>query len=356
MTYSVAELSKLLDLNFSGNGDTQIDHACGIDNIKSGGLAYITNPSELANLPTPKGIFDSRQTDLNQIQSTEGSAIIVPIDARAEPHTLIYSDDPIFHHAKATELLHKTTAISHSLHPQATLGKDVVLGEGVTIDAQVVIYDNVTVGNNTIIRAGTVIMDNCIIGEDCLIYPNVSLRENCRIGNRVIIHPGAVLGADGYGYFQRSGKNFKLPQIGGVIIEDDVEIGACTTIDRARFEQTIIGRGSKLDNLVHIAHNVKLGEDSLITAQSGIAGSTSTGHHLIMGGQSGIRDNLKIGDNVTLLARTLVTSKTDDHTTVAGMPSRPIRVWRQIQALINNLDGLFERIKVVEKRIQDTEK
>ena len=356
MTYTVAELCTKLDLTFSGNGDTQIDHACGINNIESGGLAYITNPAELSNLPTPKGIFDSRQTDLNQIQTTKGSAIIVPMDVTAESHTLIYSDDPIVHHVKAIELLYTGAAISGNCHPQATLGKNVDVGEGVTIDSQVVIYDNVRIGNNTIIRSGTVVMENSTIGEDCLIYPNVSIRENCHIGDRVIIHSGAVLGADGYGYFQRDGRNVKLPQIGEVIIEDDVEIGACTTIDRARFEQTLIGRGSKLDNLVHIAHNVVLGEDSLITAQSGIAGSTQTGHHLIMGGQSGIRDNLRIGDNVTLLARTLITSKTDDNCTVAGMPSRPIKIWRQVQALINNLDGLFERIKVMEKRMADHEK
>jgi len=356
MAYTVQELSTKLDLTFSGNGDTLIDHVCGIDKISAGGLAYITNPSELSNIPTPKGIFDSRQTDLNQIQSIEGSAIIVPVELKAESHTLIYSDDPILHHVKATELLYTSKSVTHEAHPQAIVGENVSLGKSVTLDAHVVIYDNVAIGDNTIIRSGTVIMENCTIGENCTIYPNVSIRENCHIGSGVIIHPGAVLGADGYGYFQRDKKNLKIPQIGSVIIEDDVEIGACTTIDRARFEATRIGRGSKLDNLVHIAHNVELGEDSLITAQSGIAGSTKTGHHLIMGGQSGIRDNLKIGDNVTLLARTLVTSKTDNDSNVAGMPGRPIALWRQIQALINNLDGLFARVKSLERRLTSSDK
>ena len=181
MAYTVQEISTSLDLTFSGNGDTLIDHVCGINKLSQGGLAFITNPSELGNLPTPKGIFDSRQTDMNQIRSIKGSAIIVPISVKAEDHTLLFSEDPLYHHVQATEMLHSGPSTSQICHPQATIGNNVTLGDSVTIDAHTVVYDNVTIGKNTVIRSGTVVMENCTIGEDCIIYPNVSIRENCKM-------------------------------------------------------------------------------------------------------------------------------------------------------------------------------
>lgn len=353
MQYTIKELAEKLDLEFAGDGEIVIDHVSGIDQLTAGGLAFITNPAELKNLPTPKGVFDSRPKELGDIKSRSDCAIIVPHNLRGDQRNLIFSDDPIIDHIKATRLLYEERKQNYQVHEKAWIGEGVKLGKNVTIEPLVAIHENVSIGDDTWIRSGSVIMEKNVIGSNCMIFPNVSIRENCQIGDRVVIHSGAVIGADGYGFLQRENINIKIPQIGGVIIEDDVEIGACTTIDRARFYNTIIGKGCKLDNLIHIAHNVELGEHSLITAQSGIAGSTATGDHLIMGGQSGIRDNLKIGNRVTLLARTLITSKTDDNSTVAGMPSRPIKVWRQIQALINNLDGLFARMKEVEQAVKD---
>lgn len=350
MRLTLRTLAETLGLSYSGKADINLDHICAIESLDDGGVAFINNPQELSDLPTPPGIFDSRQKSIEGISGQMKGAIIVPQNISNPSLNLIYSDDPITHHIKATELLYDPIEQSRDVHPDASVGENVSIGHGVTIDAKAVIYNNVTIGDNTIIRAGVIIMSNSIVGQDSLIYPNVTIRENSRIGNRVIIHSGAVIGADGFGYYQRQGINLKIPQIGCVILGDDVEVGAGTTIDRSRFGETTIGNGCKLDNLIHIAHNVQLGEHSLIAAQSGIAGSVKTGHHLMMGGQSGIRDNLKIGDGVTLFARTLITSKTDDHETVAGMPSRPIKIWRQIQALINSLDTLFERVKRLEKK------
>lgn len=356
MNYRLDDLSRKLGLEFKGKGEIIISHATGIDNITPGGLAYITDPKELASLPTPKGIFNMRKMELDEIEIPPDAAVIVPSSMTSDHHNLILSDDPMLHHSEAAALLHSSPLHEGEVHPAAVLGRNVTLGDNVTIEANAVIYDNVKIGSGSIIHAGVVIMQDCRIGDNCLIYPNVTLRERCTVGNRVILHPGVVIGADGYGFFQRDGKNLKLPQVGIVVIEDDVEIGACTTVDRARFYQTTIRRGSKLDNLIHIAHNVELGEDSLMAAQSGIAGSTTVGHHLMMGGQSGIRDNLKVGSRVTLLARTLITSKTEDNAVVAGMPSRPVRVWRQIQALINSLDSLFERMRKLEARVDKNER
>lgn len=350
MNVTLQQLAEKLGLDFSGDGTIELDHVCGIESLKTGGLSYITNPKEMANLPTPPGIFDSKKMNVEEMTIPEGSVIVVPQSISSSNRNFLYSNDPMLDHARAIDIIYGKAKTEGEIHPQAVISDNVFLGKGVTIDANVVIYEGVNIGDNTVVKAGTVVMENCVIGNDCLIYPNVTIREGVEIGSRVILHSGAVIGADGYGFFQREGINKKVPQVGTVLIEDDVEIGACSTIDRARFTKTILRKGCKLDNLVHIAHNVEVGEHSLITAQSGVAGSTTIGHHLMMGGQSGIKDNLKIGNHVTLLARTLVTSRVDDHSTVAGMPSRPIEVWRKIQALINSLDRLFERIKQLEKK------
>jgi len=352
MQITLKELAQKLEVEFVGDGEISLNHVCGVESIRPGGLAFLTNPTVLASLPTPGGVFDSRQKELEGITLSTDSALIVPKGTKPNGQNLIWAEDPLDLHVRATNILHDAPKISGQIHPSAVLGVDVKLGENVTIDANVVLYDNVQVGSNTIIRAGVVVMENSMIGQDGLIYPNVSIRENCRIGDRVIIHANVVLGADGFGFYQREGKNLKIPQIGTVIVGNDVEIGSGTMVDRARFYQTKIGDGCKLDNLIHIAHNVELGEDSLIAAQSGIAGSTTTGHHLMMGGQSGIRDNLKIGNHVTLLARTLITSKTGDQEAVAGMPSRPLKKWRRIQAMINNLDSIMERLRELEQKFK----
>ena len=356
MRITLKTLAEKLGLTYSGKAGLNLDHICAIETLDNGGVAFVNSPQELSDLPTPTGIFDSRQKSIESISAQMDGAIIVSQNINNPSLNLIFSDDPLKHHIEATALLYDPPDQSRTVHPDASIGENVHIGNDVTIDARAVIYDHVSIGDNTIIRAGVVIMANSVIGQDTLIYPNVTIRENCRIGNRVIIHPGAVIGADGFGYYQREGINLKIPQIGSVVLGDDVEIGAGTTIDRSRFSETIIGNGCKLDNLIHIAHNVELGDHALIAAQSGIAGSVKTGHHLMMGGQSGIRDNLKIGDGVTLFARTLITSKTNDHEIVAGMPSRPIKIWRQVQALINSLDNLFERVRQLEKRLRSAEK
>jgi UDP-3-O-[3-hydroxymyristoyl] glucosamine N-acyltransferase len=176
------------------------------------------------------------------------------------------------------------------------------------------------------------------------------VQDKCQIGNRVIIQSGAVIGSDGHGYFQREGVNLKIPQLGIVQIEDDVEVGACTTIDRARFHTTVIKQGSKLDNQVQIAHNVSVGEQALISAQTAVGGSVKAGHHLILGGQSGIRDNVQVGNNVTAVARAVITANTQDNEVLGGMPGRPVNQWRQLQSLINRLGELFDRVRKLESR------
>ena len=350
---SLKELAKKLKVEFSGNGDLQITHVCGLDSLQPGGLAYLTSPGGLNSVPTPAGM--SRQVDntVDEINSSQ-VALVVSSEVKYQGQNILISSDPLATHVAATKILNTTElkilglTKKSGIHSSAVVSKSAKLGKNVIVGPKVVIYDGVRIDENTILHAGTVIMSDVVIGADCIFYPNVVVQEKTEIGDRVILQSGAVIGADGHGYFQRKGINQKIPQVGNVHLEDDVEIGACTTIDRARFRTTTIKQGCKIDNQVQIAHNVQLGEQSLISAQSALGGSVKTGNHLIMGGQSGIRDNVNVGDNVTAIARAVITANTLDKEVIGGMPGRPVSQWKHLQSLINRLGELFERVRKLE--------
>ncbi len=349
MAITLQELAISLNAEFSGNPDLVLNHVCGLDNISEGGLCYLT---EDRNIPcAPVSLSQAEAIDRGLVNMTEKVAVIVKPGMKSNMHNLIYAEDPLFKHVEATKLLHPSLSPSGKIHPTAVVGKNVKLGAGVSIDAYAVIYDDVEIGAHTIVRAHCCIMERTIIGEGCILYPHVVIREDCRIGDRVVLHASAIIGSDGHGYFQRQGKNIKLPQVGAVVIGNDVEIGSCTTIDRGRLESTVLGNGCKLDNQVQIGHNVEIGPQALISGQSAIGGSTKIGSHLVMGGQSGIIDHVKLGDHVTAIARTAITSNTASDQTVAGMPSRPLIEWRKIQALTGRLTELFTRLRKIEEQL-----
>ncbi len=243
------------------------------------------------------------------------------------------------------ENIHPTAVI----HPTAKIGKDVKLGPFVVIDK------NAVIENNTRILPHTYIGPNVKIGSFCTIYSNVTIRESSKIGNRVIIQPGAVIGSCGFGFVSDSeGKHQKLQQLGFVVIEDDVEIGANTTIDRARFNHTIIKKGSKIDNLVQIAHNVEIGENNLIAAQSGISGSSKTGKNVVLGGQVGVAGHLKLADNVMVGAQSGI-SKNLSSGKYRGTPAAPISEWNRESVLCRNLYSYVEKIKKIEEKLEKVE-
>ncbi len=372
---TLRELSEKLDAEFSGDGSLVITHACGLDSPSPGGLAYLTDPKGISSVPVPAGM--SRHPDANLEEfDIKQMAFVVPEAAETPPvnrpghsgdrtdlpadilagQNRIYAEDPLAVHVRATRLLHAPDGITGGIHPTAVIGEDVELGEGTWAGPHSVLENGVRIGDRTVIHAGVTVMRDVSIGQDCVLYPNAVVQERCEIGNRVIIQSNAVIGSDGHGYYQREGVNLKIPQVGIVRIEDDVEIGACTTIDRARFSVTLIGKGCKIDNQVQIAHNVQLGEQALISAQSAIGGSAQAGDHLILGGQSGIRDNVKVGANVTAVARAVITANCQDNEVLGGMPSRPVSQWRQIQSLVNRLGELFERVRKLEVRVPPTQK
>ena len=229
--------------------------------------------------------------------------------------------------------------------PDVSIWPGVTLGDRVTIGARVTLYPGVFIGNDT------------TIGEDTLLYPNVVIREGCTIGTRVIVHSGTVIGSDGFGYVQDQGRHYKIPQLGGVTIEDDVELGANVTVDRATMprQNTVIKQGTKVDNLVQIAHNVTIGAHSIIVSQVGIAGSTRVGHHVMIGGQAGLADHLVIGDQVMIAARAGVNRNLEPNQIVSGAPVMPHEVWIKAQAVIPRLPELRQTVRVLEEKMKQLE-
>ena len=242
------------------------------------------------------------------------------------------------------------------IHPTAILGSNLQIGKDVAVGAYAIIGDDVKIADKTIIYGGCFVGHNTRIGSDCIIYPNVSIRERIEIGNRVMIHSGTVIGSDGFGFETADGGEYKhIPQIGIVLIEDDVEIGANVTIDRARFDKTIIGRGTKIDNLVQIAHNVVIGENSIIIALAGIAGSSTIGKSTIIAAQAGVAGHINIGDGVIVAARGGVIKSVPANTTVSGYPAKPHDVAKRINACIQRLPKLVKTVDDLNKRIKQLE-
>jgi UDP-3-O-[3-hydroxymyristoyl] glucosamine N-acyltransferase len=294
---------------------------------------------------------------LKRIDETRAGAIIVPKGFNAPGRNLIGVSNPQLAFAIVVELYHPKVPPPSGISDLSFTGRDVVIGDGVYVGAFATVRDRVTIGSNSIIQNGVFIGDSVSIGDEVTIHPNVTIMNGCRIGNRVTIHPGSVIGSDGYGFVPDSGRHHKIPQIGIVQIDDDVEIGACNTIDRATFGRTWIQRGVKTDNLVHIAHNVIVGEDSLIVAQVGIAGSTQIGHHAILAGQAGISGHLSIGNHVTVGPMTGVGKSISDGEVVSsGSPSMPHKTWLRVQRVIPALPAMQKKITDLEKKLADLEK
>jgi UDP-3-O-[3-hydroxymyristoyl] glucosamine N-acyltransferase len=239
---------------------------------------------------------------------------------------------------------------------EAICGVDVQIGPDPSIWPNVTLGDRVKIGARVTLYPGVFIGSDSMVGDDCLLYPNVVVREGCTIGSRVILHSGTVIGSDGFGYVQHEGRHHKIPQLGGVIVEDDVELGANVAVDRATFGQTIIKRGTKVDNLVQIAHNVTVGEHTILVAQVGIAGSTSIGHHVMIGGQAGLADHVRVGDSVMIAARSGVNRNVESQEVVGGAPVMPYEVFLKSHALIARLPELRQQLRELKERVQVLEK
>lgn len=262
--------------------------------------------------------------------------------------------NPQYAFARLLELFYLKKPEPRGISKEAFIEDGVELGKALTVYPFAYISRGAKIGDNTIIGPHVFIGEDVRIGSNCLIYPGVVIREKVSIGNRVIIHSGTVIGSDGFGYVFEEGIHYKIPQVGGVIIEDDVEIGANVTIDRATKGNTIIMRGTKIDNLVQVAHNVKIGPHCVIVAQTGIAGSSELGAGVILAGQVGVADHIKIGDGVRIGAQSGIMEDLSSGT-YFGTPTLPHREWFRLYALYKRLPDLFKKIKELEEKIKNLE-
>ena len=318
------------------------------------GAEAITGVASLEEATAGQVSFFASEKYLAQARRTRASAVFVPRDF-SEPlqsAQIRVADPGKAFHDLVLKFVPPPIRFDPGIHPTAVIAPDANLGMRVCVQAHAVIEAGASIGDDTVIGANSYIGHETSIGAGCLIYPLVSIRERTLIGARVIIHSGAIIGADGFGFEMVEGKQRKIPQLGIVQIDDDVEIGANTTIDRARFGRTWIKEGAKLDNLVQIGHNVVFGKHSTISAQSGIAGTTRIGDHVVIGAQAGITDHVEIGDHVLIGAKAGVSKAIPANSGIWwGIPAVPIRDSHEQLAWVRRLGKLFARVKELEKKI-----
>lgn len=254
--------------------------------------------------------------------------------------------------ATILKVFHPDVKMPKGIHPTAVIGENVSIGKNVTIRPYAVIEDNASIGDNVIIYPHVYIGHNTRIGSDAVIYPHAVVHENCVVGERVVLRAGAIVGGEGFGFATQDGKHTHIPQVGNVVLEDDVEIGSCSCIDCATLSSTIVRRGTKIDNLVHLGHNVEIGEDSFLCAQVGIAGSVKSGKNCTFAGQVGSTGHITIGDNCLFAARTGITGNVPNGARYAGFPMREHREWLRIEANLSKLAQMNKTIKALEKEIE----
>lgn len=336
--FTIEELAELTNSSYLGDKAHIITGVNALDSASSSEASFLAN---------------SRYEEAMK-QSKAGVICVDSKTSTIEHKNFLISDDPSATFQKIAEiLLLKKEKLgfqgihpSAIVHPTATIGKNVTIAPHVVIDQDVVLGDNTTVGPGCYIGCGT------LIGKNCTFYANCVVREACQIGNNVILQPGAVIGSCGFGYItDKSGKHTKLEQLGTVIIEDDVEIGANSTIDRARFKATIIRKGTKIDNLVQIAHNVEVGQSNIISAQSGIAGSAKTGQYVMLGGQVGILGHVELTDMVMIATRGGVSKSLKKPGKYRGSPAIEIEKYNRQKVLTRNLEKYVQNIKELQAKI-----
>lgn len=339
MQLLLKQIAEIVQGRLIGNGDVVITGVNEPELAKQGEICFV-NDKKYYNI----------------LYKLKASAVILPEKVEGLDIPQIIVDEPYFAFIKLLNIIYSEKQDFYKgVHPTVILGDNIKLGDNVGIGPYSVISDNVKIGEGTLIGANVFIGKNVEIGKNVVIYHQVVIREDVKIGNNVIIHSGTVIGSDGFGYIQKDNKHIKIPQVGSVIIEDDVEIGANVTIDRATISETRIAKGTKIDNLVHIAHNVKIGENVLILAQVGIAGSSKVGDNTILAGQTGVTDHITIGKNVIAGPRTGIVQDVTDNSVVWGTPPIPFHEQKKIAVASRRLPKLLIEISELKQKIKKIE-
>lgn len=339
MEYSLRDLAERIGGTVIGDPEAKVSGLGSLDDAVAGQITFLSNPKLV-----------------EKVRTTAATAVILPKGVDSFGRNVIETTNPYLAFAKVLTLFSTRQNVAKGVMPGAIVSSSAILGADVTIYPGAYIGDNVTVGDRAVIHPGVVIYEQVTIGSDVLIHSNVSIRERCRIGNRVILHNGAVIGSDGFGYAPDGKSYFKIPQVGIVVLDDDVEIGANTTVDRAALDVTHIKRGVKLDNLVQIAHNCSIGEDTAIAAQTGISGSTVIGRNVTISGQVAAAGHVKIGDNIILAGRCGVTGDLEQPGVYSGLPPIPHKDWLKSSVLFARLPEMKKSLAALEKRLAALEK
>lgn len=339
-SFSISELSKLAGGEFSGP-DTQINGVSDLKNAGEGEITFVEYPD--------------KEDIVALIAKSKASCLIVPPDAEINATvSLIRIKNPKLAFAKIAEVLHPAKKRAAEIHPSATISESATIGENVFIGAFVCVGDNSIIGEGSQLRAGAKVGDGVKIGSNCVLDPNVFIEDNCTIGNNVVLHTGVVIGTDGFGFVRGPEGYTKFPQIGTVVIEDDVEIGANSCVDRGALGETRIGKGTKIDNLVQIAHNVQIGERVVIASQTGISGSTVIESDAVIGGQVGMGDHARvlsgaiIGSQAGVLPGKIVRAGV-----WWGTPVQPLDEYKRQNAHVKGLARLKEEVKELKRLLKD---
>lgn len=339
MKKTLGEIARFIKGEIVGDANLVITGVCGIKEAQEGDIAFVAN-----------------QKYFPLTAQTRASAIITPKDMKVAGKSVILADNPSLAFTNVISLfMQEQVKPLKGIHKTAVIADDAVIEKDVSIGPYAVIDSKARVGANTTIYSGCFIGQRTTIGQDCLIYPNVTIRERAAIGNHVVIHSGAVIGADGFGFVNVDGVQEKIPQVGTVVIEDHVEIGANVTIDRARFDKTFIGRGTKIDNLVQIAHNVSIGRNCIIVSQVGISGSVTIGDGVILAGQVGVAGHLTIGEGAIVTAKSGVSKSIPAKTIVWGIPAKPHHHAKRANAAFQRLPEYVKIISELKRRVEELE-
>jgi UDP-3-O-[3-hydroxymyristoyl] glucosamine N-acyltransferase len=345
MRMTLGEIAKLTGARLEGDPGAVVDGAAGLTEAGPSHVSFLENPKYAS-----------------QVTLSRAGAVFLPPSAKdiqGGPKNRLYAEEARWAYAQVLEVIHheKWRPEPAGVSPKADVHFEARLGKDVSIGAFTVVRGRTIIGDETSIAPQCYIGYNVRIGRGCRIHPRVVVQDYCSIGDRVILHPGVVVGSDGYGYWTdpKTGDHRKVAQVGRVVLEDDVELGANVTIDRATTGETLIGKGTKIDNLVQIGHNVRIGRNGLLVSQVGVSGSTEIGNQVILAGQVGIAGHLKIGDRAVVTAQSGIMSDVPAGSVVFGSPARPHREAMKLQALLSRLPEMFEAFKALHPKRQKKE-
>ena len=340
MTRTLRELAELVGGEVSGDPDTPIHGVAGIREATAGDITFLANAR-----------YDS------YLHETGASAVICSRDPRPSPVPLLQVDNPYLAFQRVVSVFRPESNVQQpGVHPPAVVAADAQVAASASVGPRCVIEAGASIGERAVLMAGSYVGAGSSIGADTRVYPNVTVRDRCRVGERCLLHPGVVIGSDGFGFAFDAGRYHKVPQVGNVVIGDDVEIGANTTIDRATTDSTRVGDGTKIDNLVQIGHNVVIGRHCIIVAQVGISGSTRLEDYVTVGGQAGLIGHIVVGRRATIGAQSGVSKSVPEEAVVAGFfPAMPHALFKRVMAFIQKLPELFQRTKDLERRVTEIE-